>query len=79
MIRGLAVQSLGGTRIVEGITAYEEFSIPTAREYFSPRLNYFLCLCPGVKLAAIRITAFMKSHSNIVKVYNKIKVTFILL
>lgn len=51
-------------------------NILTAREYFSPRVHYFLYLCPGVKLAEIRVTAFIKSHSNIVKIFKQNKSDF---
>lgn len=78
MIRGFAVQSLEVHVYWRASLHTRNSSIPTAREYFSPRVHYFLLLSPGVKLAEIRITAFMKSHSYIVKVLKQ-KVTFILL
>jgi len=73
---GLGSTVPGGTHIVKGIIAQRNSSISTAREYFCPRVNYFLFLCPGVKLAEIRITSFMKSHSNIARVFKQNKSNF---
>jgi hypothetical protein len=69
MIRGFAVQSLEVHVYWRASLHTRNSSTPTVREYFSPRVHYILLLIPRVKLAEIRITAFMKSHSNIVKVF----------